>query len=482
MTTLRIRELIGFAVVTAIVLSGLACGVEETGADQNLAKAAENGDSCLAPSEWFPHDKTPKPNDSADFTTNCDFHQWSWQMFLWLTQTMPEGRLRFETFARPTDLHTAGGEPPAFSAGTAGSKLKLLPRITKSADPTLLDEINQAGSKGLLIDHNGRAVYYSMYINDVFFNFVRENGLYDPKKLSTAPDTLDFPVGSLELKAAWKIVGQGRDTGAFYKRKAAVAKLVQNNGSVVVDPNETVEVTVALVGLHIAGVVKDHPEFIWATFEHDKNAPTLTDEQLEQYLNVNDASINNQPVSNENFTFYTAAATFIQSNQNNAGDVKLTDPSAQALSPITEAFIQYAQGGGNEENRANIRKLNASVLSQLKDPILSNYYLGGAIWLKEANALKPNSTQQNLITGSTDLSNLTMETFTQKIKDQRNCFSCHNTMQRFPLVQDTGVEPLKGMNLNVSHILVNHYFQASQHTIKVGAGERGDDTAESDMN
>jgi hypothetical protein len=35
-------------------------------------------------------------------------------------------------------------------------------------------------------------------------------------------------------------------------------------------------------------------------------------------------------------------------------------------------------------------------------------------------------------------------------------------MQRFPPTPGTGVAPLPGLNVNVSHILVNHYFQASQ--------------------
>jgi hypothetical protein len=31
-----------------------------------------------------------------------------------------------------------------------------------------------------------------------------------------------------------------------------------------------------LVGLHVVLTVKDHPEFVWATFEHVRNAPGLT--------------------------------------------------------------------------------------------------------------------------------------------------------------------------------------------------------------
>jgi hypothetical protein len=278
----------------------------------------------------------------------------------------------------------------------------------------------------------------------------------------------------MELKAAWKIVEDGDDTAGWYTRQATIAALAEEDGVVVVSPTEDLEVTVALVGLHIAGVVNGHPEFIWATFEHDENAPTLSDEQLAAYLDGGNRTIEEQPVSSSGFTFYRAGATFAESNQNNGGQLDL-DEADQTLTPVTNAFIQYAQGGGSASNRANVESLNDSVLSQLDDPVFSRYLLGGAIWLAAVDGLVPNSTQQDLITGSTDLSNVTMETFTQKVLEQRNCFGCHNTMQRFPPTPGTGVAPLPGLNVNVSHILVNHYFQASQRrSLAAGATEEGE--------
>lgn len=472
-----VSKIVPVALALALVAGGGALSARGGTGDDSPAQPAEkataksdaaSASSCTAPAAWFPHDQTPKPNDDADFTTNCDFHLWSWQTFLWLTQTAPDGQLRFEHFARPSILNVSeGSELPPFDQHAESSTLKLMPRVAKSDDPTMLGAIQQAGSLGLLVDQDRRAVYYSQYLNRTFYEFVRKHGFQDPEKLANASPTLDFPVGAQELKAAWKIVEDGEDTSGFYTREAEIALLVEKDGSVVVDPSRTEKVTVALVGLHVAGVVKGHPEFIWATFEHEDNAPTLTDEQLGKYLNTEmskkqQRKFEKSPVSPKSYTFYEAGTPFIRSNQNNAGTVKLVDAHAQTLKPVTDAFIQYAQGGGSKTNRSNVRALNASVASQLKDPVFGSYYEGGAIWLGQKNALKPNETQQNLIVGSTDLSNVTMETFTQKVKSQRNCFGCHNTLQRFPEQQGTGVDPLPGLNLNVSHILVNHYFQASQ--------------------
>ena len=63
------------------------------------AEAQQPPTACTAPATWFPHSKTPEQN-SAGFPSdpnNCDFHQWSWNAFLWLTQDV-RGEPRFESF------------------------------------------------------------------------------------------------------------------------------------------------------------------------------------------------------------------------------------------------------------------------------------------------------------------------------------------------------------------------------------------------
>ena len=65
-------------------------GIYKDGASYATASA----DSCNCETSWFPHEKTPAPKegDGSPFdsksTTNCDFHQWSWQKFLWVTKIM----------------------------------------------------------------------------------------------------------------------------------------------------------------------------------------------------------------------------------------------------------------------------------------------------------------------------------------------------------------------------------------------------------
>jgi hypothetical protein len=44
----------------------------------------------------------------------------------------------------------------------------MFPRMTKSATPESFDEYLQAGTDGIFVDSNGRAVYYFQYVNATF--------------------------------------------------------------------------------------------------------------------------------------------------------------------------------------------------------------------------------------------------------------------------------------------------------------------------
>ena len=414
---------------------------------------AYNGSSgkCKAEKSWFPHSKTSEPNNEKfKSTNNCVFHQWSWQMFLWLTQNDQSGKPRFLSFVAPESLL---GMPSR----------SLNPRMSKSPKPESLNEYLQAGSDAILVDHNGRAVYYSQYLNPEFVNFIKTNGLTDPKKVQKFDPNTPFSIGSIELKVAWKIVAKGEDTSDMFTMNTTINKLVNQGGNIVIDPNQTEDVKVALVGFHIGGIVNEHPEMIWATFEHKRNAP-----------NVPQKFTPNTVISNKNSTFYTAGTQYSGCNVNvaNTPQQKL-DQKTQIMSPITQVCRLYEFGNqpGNpashakniKENDDNIKSLNDSVLSKLdKKDVWRNYYEVGAIWFAAINGLKPNMplADDQILTGSLKLSNSTIETFTQVQSTQNNCFRCHNTMHRFPPSAD--LDPLPGLELNISHAFVNIYFWSQE--------------------
>ncbi len=407
---------------------------------------------CDAPTAWFPHASTPKPDSTIAPNSNCAFHQWAWQEFLWLTQPVASGQLRFMALPTATDLFDTGtATPPAADSLPKNRMLVLKPRNAQTKGPTSLGDVLQATSRGVLVDQKGRAVYYASAVNDVFFEFVRTNNLFKMSGYDAAPATMNFPVDSLEVKSSWMIVPDGTTLSNFFTTKAVINPLVCadagtncKGSDILLDQGQTKAVTVALVGLHVVGVVQDHPEFIWATFEHKDNAPDLP---------AGSSSTATTSVNSKDWTFYTAGTPANQCNLPDSASITLADPGTQILSPITNVFRQAAFGGGSAQNVANIQALNASVATQLgTSDVFSNYRLTGGVWMGP-NRLVPGLnpvTIQPLLAGSLALANPTMETFTQG----GSCFSCHNTAK-----QNAGGTAFPAKNLNLSHILLNNLAQ-----------------------
>ncbi len=427
---------------TAIVLIALVSFIP-----QNANAYPGGNNPCVADKSWFPHSQTKEP-DNAGFKSvnNCVFHQWSWQTFLWLTQDDGTGNPRFMSFVAPESLLGMTTRNPSIGGQ---------PSSTRGP----FDEYLQAGSDAVLPDHQGRAVYYAQYVDPKWVRFVNEHQLTNPEKLRKFDPNKSFSIGSMELKVSWKIVEDGQDASQFFTLDTSVYKLKKENGKIVINYEETEKVKLAVVGFHIGGVVNEHPEMIWATFEHKDNAPNVPHKFTPETV-----------ISKDDSTFYTGGTKYADCNVNvaNTPNQKL-DEKTQVLSPITQVCRQYEFGNdpinpkerikNMEINDNNIKKLNASVLASLaSDDVWSNYHEVGAIWFGAIDGLKPNMSLEtdDILTGSLKLSNSTIETFTQTQSTENNCFRCHNTMQRFPPTTD--LDPLPGLNLNISRALENIYF------------------------
>ncbi len=427
-----------------------------------LAFAIHNANAqCNAPAAWFPHAQTPEP-DFHQPGSNCEFHEWAWQEFLWLTQPTGNGRIRLLDMPTEDSLFSPGRAPAPLASAMMQERLKrqplrLMPRTRKTVGPTSIGDIRQAGSNGVLVDKSGQPVFFASFVTPVFYEFVRTNKLYLKPNYIAAADTLNFPTKAVELKSSWMVVPNGAAASGFFTTKATIPKLKCADNStdctgtnVVVDMTQQVEVTVALVGLHVVGVLEGHPEFVWSTFEHIDNAPDLPPGMAPN------AAV---AVSNMNSTFYTSGTFANACNLPNAGSVALNS-STQKLSPITNVFRQFAFGGGDAADTANITNLNQSVHGQLlADSVWKNYMLVGGVWFANGGDLVPGlggNTIQPLVVGSVQVSNSTMETFTQKpfgSPSRSNCFSCHNTRP------STG---LPAKNLNLSHILKQGLIEREQ--------------------
>ncbi len=382
---------------------------------------------CMAPAQWFEKGIQNPNAKKFQSTSNCVFHQFSWQKFLWLTAPDKNGKARFENL---------------YSDAAINPKVKHPKKHT-------LGGVNQAGSLGLVVDKNGRAVYTNMMINGKYRDFVIAKKLYTQKGMQKVAADKDFPVGAMSLKAAWKIVEKGEDISRYYTTNAELQLLSKVGNSVgIADGAKTFKAKVALVGFHIAEVVEGHPEAIWATFEHVDNAPNM----------VGGITMSDE-VSERSYTFYTAASPASDCNANNANIISIHEKTQQ-LKPVTTVCRQYRLGDGSSTNQNNIDSLNMSVQGQLPaNSVWRNYMEVGAIWFNQTDALKPNWSPQadsSLLTGSSKLSNAVIETFTQQVASENNCFSCHNTMA----ITETndGIDMLPGKNISTSHILLQNYL------------------------
>jgi hypothetical protein len=424
-----------------------------------LAGLPASAQNCPAPSSWFPHSRTPPPNPNIfpgnTTATDCDFHQWAWQTFLYLTQEAG-GRPRFLSYPTDGDLFPANPEqkPPTLAALRSQAARPLLRLKVRAAKPRVggkvenPNSIAQAGSGGVLVAPDGNPLFYSVHFDDTFYDFVESNSYYDYATFITNNPNVTFPPGATELKASWKIVPANSRLAA-YTTQAQVPTLYQtNNGPITAGPPMR-QVTVALVGLHVVGVVANHPEFIWATFEQVSNAPNLP---------AGVAPTSSTPVSSSNFTFYAANTPANDCNQQPAAYT--LNPQTQSLSPVTQVFRQFEDGSGVADNTLAIDTLNVSVHKQLASTdVWNNYDLIGGVWLLPG-ALNPGlSPSGSMLHGSPQLANSTMETFVQvpftnstpPFTVFTSCLGCHTTAS----TSTSGGLNIPAMNLNLSHSLTD---------------------------
>ncbi len=256
----------------------------------------------------------------------------------------------------------------------------------------------------------------------------------DPSKIKE----MTFPVGSLELKTSWIDASILKDPSSYFVTQGVI------NG---------VKTKVALLGMHVVGVVENHPEFVWATFEHENLAPAYDWSKATPTTDAPVTSTVDYPFFNKNST---ATVKNITSGNGIYTDVfslyKYGVPVEKAMkgSSNVQLFMKTSQNGS--ENLNNIRTINQSVKSQLQG-IWNNYFYNGSTWINTAgynttqqqaallNSLSynlSNSEPGKLTRGSVAAYNITMETYVQagfsptsihqtSVDDLVNCFSCHNT-------------------------------------------------------
>jgi hypothetical protein len=440
MLTSSSKKTILITAASAVILIFSACHNGKNGGNGYNSPTAA---ACSCEANWFPHATTPNTIDGkggpfdiplTGSTTNCQFHQWSWQKFLWLTRPMTNGHAFFQDSLIQVDPD-------------------LIPVPSHSNIPLVLSDTKQAGSKGDLITnpaYNGTAykVYYSIYVNKTLKHAADSFKKVIDTTTSLLNNSLNFPNGSLELKVSWVNIAAipAAEQGNYYQANSTIMT--------VPSPGDTVytTTTVALLGMHVVGRVINHPEFIWATFEHHGMQPYYN------WANATDSSDASATAANDKLLFAKGSATTMSG---------ITwDTTTKQADSMYRVFTLYKYGTprvakdsfmpgtcqAEPVNYANVDSLNKCVAANLTpNDVWRNYFYNGSIWVNMDGLTEAqqdsliiaqgfnigNAQTGDVVRGSLSVSNITMETYLQTFADQTqkiftynatsiaNCFGCH---------------------------------------------------------
>jgi len=224
------------------------------------------------------------------------FDDYSWRAFAALVWPVDAGRRGTAAASRPvTDtgprvfdtykplwevFHADGSAPETSFDAYDASQYNPCGVSSAFGDLTIgsasgIDDIGQAGGgelDGPLVAQNGRYIRTVTAYNRVAFEHIVRNRFFLRSALPEVPrprpdrPVLEFPVGSVAIKAAWVDV-----TGfapALVKRFYTRTAMVKRAGGEGCD-----KVTVGLVGLHIAQKTPSRPQWIWSSFEQKDTVP-----------------------------------------------------------------------------------------------------------------------------------------------------------------------------------------------------------------
>ncbi len=152
----------------------------------------------------------------------------------------------------------------------ASPNVKVL-RMFRDTTETGLDV--QAGSSWPLVDQDRNFSPVEIVVNKIHQGYMVGNGLTTPAGLKKyiEHNTIVFPQGSMEVKAAWRLFPANTDPkilARYHTKKAVICVGGQQSET---GQAFSVKGTVGLVGLHIVYKTHYQPRWIWSTFEQVDN-------------------------------------------------------------------------------------------------------------------------------------------------------------------------------------------------------------------
>ncbi|MBL8651678.1 MAG: hypothetical protein JNL35_14900 [Sphingopyxis sp.] len=428
---------------------------------------AEGLKAYLAPTATMP----TAMSTSAD---DCLFNQWSWEAFVWANAPI-DGTPRFLSWQVPDDLIASPNDAPRTSLLRLDAHMK---PVHAGIGTSNQDNAIVEADGSMLIGQNGYPVYASIHMTPNYYTVTKRN-LIATGAYESNPNQDDYySPGDAIVKATWYRLADGETAPAGTYTTQAEVPVLQNNcngTSCAVVPSGKYEVvTVALVGMHVVGYVDNHPEFLWATFEHKLNAPMFADNTFTFDPNASNPG---------NFTFYkggtpySQAALLVETNTNPA--TVTFDAATGKFSPVTNIVQMNQTGGDTQPNGpSNIAAINVASQKAAgnfpNNSPLQNYNLIGTAWFKPNTYVTTTAGWQNLnqtnAVGAVSLMNSTAETFLQSAKGQQgnNCFECHSATS----FSYAGIQPkaLPIRRIAISHLIAVGSAYEVPNTLPVKSG------------
>lgn len=371
-------------------------------------------------------------------------------------------------------------------------------RFTVEKTPLFLNssgsvvEVENAESDGaVLMSQTGSLVYYSIAVNDVFAYFltgVKNGGLPAATQFPTTSTEIglvtdfashhsttipDPEAMAVEVKMSWVEASGLPNPNNYILVTATIPTYTANGANTTWTESGQKTVQMALVAVHVVGFTAGspgHPEGIWATFEHQGNAPALSYKYLSTTsttpvpvdpdfskawlfcaANPPAGSMFNQPHMRQvstNPTVIQAAGTFTISPSNTmrvAAWGAAANASPNPVDPTSAPLATAASASSNSE----IISINDGVRGLLNSADLRRKYIfTGATWTINGDTPTTNYGNPGIVpsdstitfgkaVGTNQMANTTLETYQQPpfalpsassfSASNNNCFSCHTS-------------------------------------------------------
>jgi hypothetical protein len=323
---------------------------------------------------------------------------------------------------------------------------------------------------GVLEAQNGSLVYYATMVNDVYAYFLtgaKDHAILPGTQFPTTaanlsqiqtfgaahgkPSFIDASALAIEVKTSWIEAAGLPNLSNYITMTATVPNYNKANPNQWV-PSGQKTVLLAMVGMHVVGSAKGHPEMIWATFEHFGNTPDAPytynsttgpkpgppDPGPWLFSSTASGPLTNFNVQHMFFDDTTHDIVAKPGHTINPSNTMRMKPFGAASNASPNPLDGTAAASNTE-----IISIDHSVLTQMAaggaaTDVRMQYYMTGSTWT--INGFGPTTNFGNpgnagitngKSVGTSQLNNTTMETYQQGLPPfvaaGSNCFLCHNS-------------------------------------------------------